>query len=105
MQPEKPKPVKDYLWLHLRDLPYFRGLLRAVEARFYLDIPLTGPVLDLGCGDGHFATIAFDKPLDVGLDPWSGPVRQAGRRGGYRLVLQGSGERMPFQEQLFWQRR
>ena len=101
MHADNPKPVKDYLWLHLRDLPYFRGLLRAVEARFYQDIPLTEPVLDLGCGDGHFATLAFDKPLDVGIDPWSGPVHQAGKRGGYLLVLQGSGERMPFQDNYF----
>jgi SAM-dependent methyltransferase len=101
MQPDYSQPTKDYLWLHLRDLPYFRGLLRAVEARFYQDIPLAGPVLDLGCGDGHFATIAFDQPLDVGIDPWAGPVRQAGRRGGYRLALQGSGDRMPFQSAYF----
>ncbi len=94
-------PTKDYLWLHLRDLPYFRGLLRAVEARFYQDIPLPAPVLDLGCGDGHFATLAFDHPLDIGLDPWSGPVHLAGRRGGYRLVLQASGERMPFPDGYF----
>jgi SAM-dependent methyltransferase len=99
--PENPENTKDYLWLHLRDLPYFRGLLRAVEARFYRDIPLAGPVLDLGCGDGHFATIAFDQPLDVGLDPWRGPVHQAGQRGSYKLVLQGSGERMPFQAGTF----
>jgi SAM-dependent methyltransferase len=101
MQPDNAEPIKDYLWLHLRDLPYFRGLLRAVEARFYRDIPLTAPVLDLGCGDGHFATIAFDKPLDVGLDPWSGPVRQAGKHRGYRLTLQGSGDHMPFQDAYF----
>lgn len=101
MQTVASSPTKDYLWLHLRDLPYFRGLLRAVEARFYQDLPLAGPVLDLGCGDGHFATLAFDNPLDVGIDPWSGPVRQAGKRGGYRLVLQGSGECMPFQDAFF----
>lgn len=38
----------DYLWRNISELPYFRGLLRAVEARTYRDIPLPGPVLDLG---------------------------------------------------------
>jgi SAM-dependent methyltransferase len=92
---------KDYLWLQIKDLPYFRGLLRAVEARFYQDYPLESPVLDLGCGDGHFVTIAFDRPLDFGLDPWTGPVHQAVSRGGYKLVIQGLGDRLPFEDAAF----
>lgn len=93
--------AKDYLWLHLRDLPYFRSLVRAVEARFYEQIDLPRPVLDVGCGDGHFATVAFEQGLDVGIDPWEGPVRQAGKRGGYRNVIQGDGGKMPFPENSF----
>jgi SAM-dependent methyltransferase len=54
----------DLLWQHLKDLPAFRALLRAVEARFYQDLlPLEEPVLDVGCGDGHFAAVAFPRPL------------------------------------------
>ncbi len=94
-------PPKDYLWLHLRELPYFRALLRAVEARFYREFELRAPVLDLGCGDGHFATIAFERPLDVGLDPWSGPIREAARRGGYLSLVQADGGRMPFPDNYF----
>ncbi len=41
---------------------------------------MSGPVLDLGCGDGHFVTTAFDHPIDVGIDPWQGPVRQAAQQ-------------------------
>ena len=93
--------AKDYLWLHLRDLPYFRSLVRAVEARFYEQIELPRPVLDVGCGDGHFALVAFDQPLDVGIDPWAGPVHQAASRGGYRSVILGDGGRMPFPEHSF----
>jgi SAM-dependent methyltransferase len=92
---------KDYLWLHIRDLPYFRSLVRAVEARFYEQIDLPRPVLDVGCGDGHFATVAFDQPLDVGIDPWAEPVRQAAGLGGYRAVLLGDGGDMPFPSQTF----
>lgn len=92
---------KDYLWLHIRDLPYFRSLVRAVEARFYEQIELPRPVLDVGCGDGHFATVTFDEPLDVGIDPWTGPVHQAASRGGYRSVVLGDGGVMPFPDQSF----
>jgi SAM-dependent methyltransferase len=94
-------PEKDFLWLHIRDLPYFRALLRAVEAQFYQDFDLPSPVLDVGCGDGHFATIAFDQPLDVGLDPWGGPIRQAARLGGYRWIVQADGACMPFPDGFF----
>ena len=91
----------DYLWPQISSLPYFRGLLRAVEARFYETIDLPSPTIDLGCGDGHFATLAFNRPLDVGIDPWAGPVHEAARRGGYLSVIQGSGDQIPFEEGHF----
>jgi len=92
---------KDFLWLHLRDLPYFRAMLRAVEAQFYQDYPLEPPVLDVGCGDGHFASLVFDQPLDVGLDPWEGLIRQARQYGGYRTLVMADGGRMPFPDAHF----
>ncbi len=92
---------KDHLWFQIRDLPYFRALLRAVEARFYEQISLPEPVLDLGCGDGHFAARTYDHPLDVGLDPWAGPVKEAAQRKAYRLTAQGYGDRMPFARGTF----
>ena len=49
----------DFLWTQISELPYFRGLLRAVEAKFYQDLTLKRPVLDVGCGDGHFAARTF----------------------------------------------
>ena len=92
---------KDYLWLHLRDLPYFRSLLRAVEARFYRDFELPGPVLDVGCGDGHFTSVAFDRPLDVGLDPWTAPIQQAAKLGVYHILTQANGAAMPYPSEYF----
>jgi SAM-dependent methyltransferase len=91
----------DFLSRNLIDLPYFRALLRAVEARMYQSIPLQKPVLDLGCGDGHFSSIAFSEPLDVGLDPWSGPAQLAAKSGAYRLVIRGKGGEMPFPDGAF----
>ncbi len=91
----------DYLTAHLRDLPYFRALLRAVEARFYKDISLPGPVLDLGCGDGHFASLAFQEPLDMGLDPWWGPIQDAGTRSSYQNLVCAEGNNMPYPSDYF----
>ena len=88
----------DLLWRNLKDLPAFRGLLRAVEARFYQDIKLPAPVLDLGCGDAHFASVSFDHPLDAGVDPWTLPLMEARRlrRSAYRLLAQAEGGALPF---------
>jgi SAM-dependent methyltransferase len=92
---------KDHLWRHISSLPYFRGVLRAVEARFYENIDLPAPTLDLGCGDGHFASLAFDRKLDVGIDPWRAPLQEAAARGGYLEVLEASGNSIPYADGFF----
>lgn len=86
---------KDYLWMHLRALPYFRALLRSVEARFYRDLNLPSPLLDLGCGDGHFASVAFDGPVDIGVDPDRASLLEARSRGCYRALILSDGGHLP----------
>ncbi len=94
-------PPKDYLHLHLKDLPYFRALLRAVEAGYYQSLDLRAPIYDLGCGDGHFASLTFDFKLHVGLDPWSGPIREAQGFGAYQSLVQADGAQTPFPDDHF----
>jgi len=94
-------PDKDFLFLHLRDLPYFRALIRAVEAAFYQTLDLPAPTLDVGCGDGHFASLTFERKIEVGLDPWHGPIHEARRRGAYRLLVEADGGAMPFPDGYF----
>jgi len=96
-----PEASRDFLFLHTRDLPYFRAFLRAVESRFYQDIDLPSPTLDVGCGDGHFTQITFECKLDVGLDPWTGPIHEAGKRGVYALLTEADGGAMPFPDGSF----
>ena len=93
--------LDDILWRHLSSLPYFRGFLRAVEDRFYQELDLQRPILDLGSGDGHFASVAFEHQLDVGLDPWLAPMEEARQRNAYRLLVLGEGARIPCRDQLF----
>lgn len=87
---------KDFLWLNLRELPYFRAMLRAVEAQFYQRFELPSPTLDVGCGDGQFAKVTFDRKIDVGLDPWAGPIHQAATTRAYRSLVLADGGNMPF---------
>jgi SAM-dependent methyltransferase len=97
----KPPGNDDILWRHLKDLPYFRAMVRAVEDSFYQGLDLPGPIFDLGSGDGHFASAAFHKPLDVGLDPWWAPLYESRSRKAYRLLVQADGARTPFSRATF----
>src|SRR5512133_2109626 len=101
-----PNPMANFdqdeiLWRHIRDLPYFRAMLRAVEDRFYQGLELPDPVLDVGCGDAHFASVAFQRPLEVGIDPWNEPLKEARSRHAYCLIVQSDGGRMPFPDGHF----
>jgi SAM-dependent methyltransferase len=94
-------PQKDFLYLHVRDLPYFRGFLRAIESRFYQDLDIPSPTLDVGCGDGDFAQLTFDRKLEVGLDPWWPPIREAVTRDVYNVLTQADGANMPYPNAYF----
>jgi len=90
------KEDQDYFWPHLIGLPYFRSLLRSVEASYYQDLDLPEPVLDVGSGDGHFASLVFDRKLDVGLDPWWGPLRESKQYDIYHALVQADAAYSPF---------
>ena len=92
---------KDFLWEHLRDLPYFRSILRAVEAELLQKVELPHPILDVGCGDGHFASVALDYPIDWGIDLHMPSIREAQSRKAYRAVMQANGSRLPFPDNSF----
>lgn len=91
----------DLLWQHLKTVPAFRALLRSIEGRFYRQLDLVEPLLDLGCGDGHFANLALASQVLAGIDPWWGPLQKAKRTEAYALVVQSNGDRLPFADQFF----
>ena len=53
------------------------------------------PILDLGCGDGIFASTLFAEPLDLGIDADPLEVGKAARRECYREVLACPGQAIP----------
>jgi SAM-dependent methyltransferase len=96
--------IERFLFLHLSSLPYFRGFLRAVESSYYQDLPLPSPVYDVGCGDGHFASLTFDHKLDVGLDPWRFSMREAKKYNAYKSLVEADGAQTPFPSESLRQR-
>ena len=95
--------MKDYLAEQLKDMAPHRAILRAVECKFMGRVPLRPPVLDIGCGDGHFASIAYEQlPLDVGIDVFRRDLHEAARRAGvYRKVMFASATALPFADASF----
>jgi len=96
--------VRDYLSEQFKDMAPHRAILRAVECRFMAAVPLTRPVLDIGCGDGHFASIAYADhlPIDVGIDVMARDLREAAaRQGVYRRVMFASATALPFADNSF----
>jgi SAM-dependent methyltransferase len=93
----------DYLARQLQDMAPHRAILRAVECKFMGSVLLDPPVLDIGCGDGHFASIAYENlPIDVGVDVMARDLREAARRRGiYRSVSFASATALPFADASF----
>src|SRR5258708_28816617 len=97
----RPTQMKDFLFLQLSELPYFRAFLRSVESSYYQELPLPTPTYDVGCGDGHFASLTFEQKIDIGLDPWHGPIHEAGRRKAYGALVEADAARSPFPDHYF----
>lgn len=81
---------------HLREMPLHRVIMRTIEARILTEVPMPGPILDIGCGDGHFGSIIFPAGAEVGLDPGLSDLAEAGPRGVYRLRVCADSGAMPF---------
>lgn len=88
---------------HLRELPVHRALIRTVECLLMRAVDLPRPLLDVGCGDGHFGEVALARsgPVDSGLDPDFGKVQEAASRGVYRFPLVATASRLPYVDDSF----
>ena len=70
----------DILWPHLRELPAFRALVRAIEARLLREQgTLARPLLEISCGDRHYAEVTLGH-ADVGIDLYPPSLHDAQRR-------------------------
>ena len=53
------------------------------------------PVLDVGCGDGLFASILFADKIDTGIDPNPSEIACAEKTGAYSELICCSGSQIP----------
>ncbi len=93
--------LKYFLTEYLKNRPIFLSLARAKEAELYQQyLPLTSPVLDVGCGDGFFAKLAVGK-ADVGLDMADSRINEARTQQIYERLVLYDGKKMPFEDNIF----
>lgn len=92
---------RDLYWRHRRDVPAFRALIRAMEARLYAEFgPLPRPVLDLGCGDGRFAAAVWGR-LETGVDADEKMLAEARACGAYDTTVCADAAYLPFPAAAF----
>jgi SAM-dependent methyltransferase len=91
----------DLLWKNISTLPYFRGFLRAVEGRYFQEIDLSEPILDLGNGDGHFTSATFSKPINIGIDPAFKDLINTKHKNSCEVLICSEGHALPFQNRYF----
>ncbi len=93
----------DYLFLFLKKYPLFPSLAlwRSVEARLFAGVALREPVLDIGCGNGFFASASFDAQLHAGCDKDLRQVRRARLAKAYRHLMVADIGNLPYRDGTF----
>lgn len=93
--------MKSYLKAFLKEKPFFFSIVRPKEVSLYQKYkPFKKPVLDLGCGDGFFAEVAFDQ-VDAGIDPNGSAIKEAKKRKVYKEIKPYDGKVIPYPKATF----
>lgn len=99
--------LHDFLIQYLKERPFFLSLIRARELSLYQDyLPFKGLVLDVGCGDGFFASILFTKKVKsegkiIGLDIKESRMKEARALHIYDEIVEYDGVHMLFSSNSF----
>jgi ubiquinone/menaquinone biosynthesis C-methylase UbiE len=80
---------------YIAQAPLALALERSYECEILSRQKFERPILDLGCGDGVFATILFQEQVDTGIDPDASELSSAKRLSGYKELICCGGERIP----------
>jgi len=90
-----------FLRKYLCQGPVFLAMERAIECRLISGLELKQPILDLGCGDGIFSSILFDKPLDIGIDISLDEIMKSSGKRIYKNIVAGDLSMLPLKAQSF----
>lgn len=86
---------EDFLLPYLKKAPAALALERNLECEILSKRDFARPILDVGCGDGIFASVLFKEKIDVGLDPNSDELKRAAGENVYLELLNCYGHAVP----------
>ena len=90
-----------FLLNYLSQAPFSLAFERYVECLILKNKDFVQPVLDIGCGEGLFASILFSKKIDVGIDPNSRELMRAEELGGYSRLVNCYGDNIDYADGSF----
>lgn len=85
----------DFFRRYLDEAPLPLALERSLECAILSRQEFTRPILDIGCGEGMFARVLFDEPVDVGIDPQQSELDRAKQYGAYKELIRCYGASIP----------
>jgi SAM-dependent methyltransferase len=85
----------DVLLEYMARAPFALAFERTLESRLYLDFSMARPILDLGCGEGLFAKLAFGEKIDTGVDPDGTEIERARASDAYVELIRCAGDAVP----------
>ena len=93
---------RDYFKEYLIIAPFSLAVVRAIECRILNKLEFKHPVLDVGTGDGIFASILFkDRKIEQGIDILLKEIECAKKRKVYNNLKLASALNIPFENDSF----
>jgi SAM-dependent methyltransferase len=80
---------------YLKEAPLPLALERSFECEILSKQKFIHPILDIGCGEGLFATILFNEKIDVGIDPDEKELKRAKDFNMYTELIKCFGNKIP----------
>lgn len=91
----------NFLQNYLKNVPIPLALERTLECEILSKQQFAKPILDIGCGEGLFASVLFDEKIDVGIDPDSKELNRANHYNMYNELICCSGNKIPKENNAF----
>lgn len=92
---------RNYLKEYLNVAPVSLAIVRAIECRLLSKLKFNHPILDIGCGDGLFASLFFQEKLEEGIDLSPDEIRRAAKSGAYKNLRVSNAADLPYDDQSF----
>ena len=86
---------------YLNVAPVSLALVRANECQILSKLEFKEPILDIGCGDGIFASVFFEKQIDEGIDMSPDQIARAKKRKAYKNLRLANAAKLPYKDKPF----